>query len=153
MQWMFDRIGLTGLTAAAEALFPENDLGAPDYRTTDLVARLLEYLRVLPARQRSLIQLLFVFFELMAPLLSFQLRRFSSLPVARRETLVRDFRKSRFFALRILGDAMKATLTMLYMSHPLSLAYIGERSECHSGSARVAPRKPAAESHAAGEAP
>ena len=32
--------------------------------------------------------------------------------------------------LRLLGDALKATTTLIYMSHPLALAYVGAYSTC-----------------------
>ncbi len=133
----YDRIARAGLEACAEALFPVNDIGAPDYRDTVLVARTVRYLQVLPRTQRRLITLLFAFFELAAPILSLSFHRFSGLPVARREALVRRLRKSRVLPFRILGDAVKATLTMMYMSHPLPLAYVGEKGECLSGRART----------------
>jgi len=119
-----------GLSAAAEALFPVNDLGAPDYRTTDVVARMLSYLRLLPARQRRLILSLFALLELGAPLLLLRPGRFSRLPVGTREQAIRRFRASRFLPLRVIGDAVKASMTMMYMSHPAALAHVGEFSGC-----------------------
>ena len=114
-----------GLSATAEALFPVNELGAPDFRATDLVARTLDYLALLPARQRRLLILLFVLVELGAPLLVFGTRRFSRLPVGERERAIRGFRGSSFLPVRVVGDALKACLTMMYMSHPAALAYVG----------------------------
>jgi hypothetical protein len=122
---LIERCAITGLNAAAEALFPPNPYGAPDYRETDLVARTIEYWKRLPARQARLIVMLFVCVELSAPLLVPGLRRFSRLPRERRENAVRRFRSSRWLPLRILGDALKATLTVMYMAHPAALAFIG----------------------------
>ena len=122
---LIERCAITGLRASAEALFPTNDYGAPDYRDTDLVARAVAYWRSLPTRQRRLIILLFTTIELSAPLLIFGFRRFSRLSLACREQAVRRFRRSRVLPLRILGDALKATLTFLYMAHPAALEYIG----------------------------
>jgi hypothetical protein len=126
---MLDRILLpiarTGLTASAEALFPVNDLGAPDYRTTDLVARMLEYLALLPRKQRTLLLVLFAFVELSPLLLLAGFRRFSRLPVERREALVRRGRSSSVLVVRLLADAVKASTTMMYMSHPAALRYVG----------------------------
>ena len=113
-----------------EALFPENDLGAPDYRETDLEERILEYLRMVPARARRLLLLLFIGAELAAPLLVPCLSRFSSLPVTDREAAVRRWRRSRLLPLRILGDALKATTTLLYMSHPAALRHVGAFAAC-----------------------
>ena len=119
-----------GITATAEALFPENDYGAPDYRTTDLVGRLLGYLDELPVKQRRLLLSLFVFIELAAAVLIPGFRRFSRHSVPERERAVRHFRQSRFLVLRVIGDALKATMTLMYMSHPTVLAYVGAHSVC-----------------------
>jgi hypothetical protein len=114
-----------GIAATVEALFPENDYGAPDYRRTDLVARMFAYLDELPAKQRHLILLLFIATELFAPVLVPCACRFSRLPVAKRERAVRRFRASRLLPIRIIGDALKATTTLIYMSHPAVVEYIG----------------------------
>jgi hypothetical protein len=119
-----------GLSATAEALFPVNDLGAPDYRTTDIVARMLSYLRLLPARQRRLLLYLFAFVELGAPLLLLRPGRFSRLPVARREEAIRRFRASSLLPVRVVGDALKAAMTMMYMSHPAALEHVGAFRGC-----------------------
>jgi hypothetical protein len=119
-----------GLSATAEALFPVNDLGAPDYRTTDVVARMLSYLRLVPARQRRLLLSLFALVELGAPLLLLRPGRFSRLPVGVREQAIRRFRASSLLPIRIVGDALKASMTMMYMSHPAALAHVGVFSGC-----------------------
>jgi len=120
-----------GLSATAEALFPVNAEGAPDYRTTELVARMLDYWRLLPARQRRLFLALFTFIELAAPFLIPGFSRFSALPVQVREEAVRRFRRSDVMPLRLIGDALKASTTMMYMSHPAALAYVGVSSGCN----------------------
>lgn len=142
---------LAGLTGSAEALFPPNDLGAPDYRATEVVPRTLAYLRALPARQRRLILLLFAFVELSAIFLIPGFRTFSRHSVTRRENAVRGYRTSRFLLVRLLGDAIKATLTMMYMSHPLALEYIGSRP-CEA-SRRAMAEKPAMAALAQGVTP
>jgi hypothetical protein len=121
----FERCALNGLSATAEALFPENDYGAPDHRTTELVPRTLEYLAELPVAQRRLLTTLFALVELAAPFLVFGFRRFSRLSAGRREAAVRAWRHSSLLPLRLLGDALKATMTLVYMSHPAALAYVG----------------------------
>jgi hypothetical protein len=118
-------IARAGLEASAEALFPLNDLGAPDYRTTDLVERMLDYFRLLPQKQRRLLLALFALVELSPLLLFAGVRRFSRLSVERREALVRRWRASNLLVLRLLGDAVKASTTMMYMSHPAALGYVG----------------------------
>lgn len=119
-----------GIVALSEATFPENDLGAPDWKSTDMVRRTLEYLDELPPKQRRLLTLLFVFVELGALFLVLGFRRFSRIAPARRVVIVRNWRRSRLLPFRVLGDAIKATTTMMYMSHPSVLAYIGEYRAC-----------------------
>lgn len=126
----FRRRLVDGITAASEGLFPANDFGAPDYRDTEMVTRTLEYLRELPPPQRRLVSLLYVAVEFLAPFLLLVPRRFSRMSATQRANAVREWRLSRFFLLRILGDALKATTTMMYMSHPRVVAYIGEHRAC-----------------------
>ena len=119
-----------GLRAMAEALFPVNEIGAPDYRDAAIVARTLTYMEELPPAQRRLLVFLFVFVELLAPLLVPCMRRFSSLPVEERTAAIRRWRSSRMVAYRYLGDGIKATLTMMYMSHPAVLSHVGAFKTC-----------------------
>lgn len=121
---------VTGITAASEGLFPPNDFGAPDYRDTQMVQRTLAYLQELPPPQRRLLTLLFIAVEWLAPLLLLFPRRFSRMPAAHRAHAVRTWRRSRFMLVRALGDALKAATTMMYMSHPKVVAYIGEHRAC-----------------------
>jgi hypothetical protein len=126
----FDRIMLAGLAATAEGLFPENDFGAPDWKTTELVSRSLDYIRELPPPQRRLLWLLFFAVELLAPFLLLTPQRFSKLSSRRRASAVRRWRRSSLFLLRVLGDALKASTTMMYMSHPSVVAHIDETRTC-----------------------
>ena len=119
-----------GLTATAEALYPENDFGAPDWKTVDMVPRCLHWLVELPPRQRDQIYLLFAAVELAAPLLTPGLRRFSKMPAARRLALVRRWRKSRILPLKLIADSLKATTSMMYLSHPAALTWIGMYKVC-----------------------
>jgi len=127
---LFARIAEEGLRATVEALYPTNDYGAPDFRDTDMVNRTLEYWTELPVRQRRQLMALFALVELGAPLLLLVFSRFSGLQIPRREQAVRDFRRSRLLPLRLLGDALKAATTFIYMSHPAVLQYIGMYSAC-----------------------
>jgi hypothetical protein len=141
----FERRLLDGIRAASEGLFPSNDLGAPDWRDTDMVSRTREYIDELPPEQRRLLVLLFVFVELFAPVLLLTPHRFSNLPPRRRAQAVRSWRISRFFVLRVLGDALKASTTMMYMSHPRVVAYIEEYRVCvHPDDALAYPVRPKA---------
>lgn len=124
------RTALSGISACAEGLFPENDYGVPDWRATDMVERTCEYLDALPAAQRRLLTSLFVVVELGAVVLAKRLRRFSRMSPDERAAAVRAWRRSRFLPLRVLGDAIKATTTVIYMSHPLALAHIGAYKSC-----------------------
>jgi hypothetical protein len=129
-QGFFERRAMDGLEAAAEALFPVNDYGAPDFLTTELVRRTLEYLDELPPDKRRLLLALFAVTEFGTLLVWPYFTRFSRLSPARREAAVRGFRSSSFLPLRLLGDALKATTTLMYMSHPSALSYVGAFSSC-----------------------
>jgi hypothetical protein len=132
-----------GVRAASQGLFPENDLGAPDWRDTEMVRRTLAYIEELPPTQRRMLVFLFVFVELAAPLLLLTPRRFSKLSPEQRAAAVRGWRKSRFYLLRLLGDALKASTTMMYMSHPRVVAHIEEYRICeHSADALDYPLRP-----------
>ncbi|MCC6214014.1 MAG: hypothetical protein IT376_04050 [Polyangiaceae bacterium] len=126
--WM--RLVTAGVTATSEATFPDSDTGAPDWRSTEMVPRTLEYLEELPPRQRRLVQALFVFVELAAIFLLLRGRRFSRLPVPVRTEAIRRWRASRYLVGRILGDSLKATATMMYLSHPRALEWMGEYRAC-----------------------
>ncbi|MBX3130820.1 MAG: hypothetical protein KF718_29140 [Polyangiaceae bacterium] len=121
---------IDGIAAASEGLFPPNEFGAPDFRDTEMVTRTLAYLDELPPTQRRLVSLLFIAVEWLAPLLLLVPRRFSRLSHQERAAAVRSWRKSKLFLLRLLGDALKASTTMMYMSHPKVIAYIGEHRAC-----------------------
>lgn len=123
-----------GITALSEATFPKNDLGAPDWESTQMVQRTLEYLDDLPPKQRWLVSSLYLFVEVAAIFLVRGFRRFSKHTAERRSAIIRGWRQSGWLVFRVLGDAIKATTTMMYMSHPSVLAYIGEYRACaHPG--------------------
>jgi hypothetical protein len=121
---------LDGLTAVAEAMFPPNDLGAPTWQEAEVVPRTLLYTEALPPTQGRLVLALYLFVELAAPLLVPGFHRFSRLPLARRTLAIRGWRRSRFQLFRLLGDAIKAAMTMVYLSHPKVSAFIGEYKTC-----------------------
>lgn len=133
--WM--RRAVDGIAAASEATFPENDLDAPDFRSTEMVTRTLEYLDELPPPQRRLLLALFVFVELAAVVLMFGFRRFSRQPAIRRTRAISAWRRSSLLPLRILGDSLKATTNMIYMSHPAAMEFIGEYRVCERPEDRV----------------
>ncbi len=119
-----------GIVALSEATFPVNDIGAPDWKSTEMVRRTREYLDDLPPGNRRLVSFLYVFVELGAVLLVAGFRRFSKIPAARRTDIIRRWRKSHFALLRMLGDSIKAVTTMMYMSHPTVLKYVEEYRAC-----------------------
>lgn len=120
-----DRVARRAIFATAEALFPPNALGAPDHREAEVAARLEQFLDEVPASYRRLVTLLFVFVEWCPPWVALYPRRFSKLSVASRQRLIRRWRASPLFPLRIIGDAVKGLGTMIYCSHPAVLKYMG----------------------------
>jgi hypothetical protein len=114
-----------GIRGSAEILFPANDLGAPDWRDAAVVARTWGQLAELPPPQARLVKAMYVGIELAAPLLAPGLRRSSRMSLGRRTRLVRRLRRSRIYPLRFLADSLKSFGTMMYMSAPCTLAYIG----------------------------
>jgi hypothetical protein len=120
-----ERAADRAIVAVAEALFPPNSLGAPDFRETELPARLHRYMEEVPEGYRRLITLLFVFVEWCPPLVALYPRRFSRLSLASRQNLVRRWRASPVYPLRIIGDALKGLMSMMYLSHPTAMRYLG----------------------------
>ncbi len=119
-----------GIGATSEVMFPGDSKGAPDWRETEMVERTLDYLTELSPRMRRLIMFLFIFFEFGSPLLLAGIRRFSKLSPDRRLRALMRWRKSRFYPLKILIDALKAQLSMMYMSHQLVQDYMRVFKTC-----------------------
>jgi hypothetical protein len=119
-----------GLAAMAEVVLPENDFGAPDWKTTAIVPRTFEYLEELPARSRLLLLALFAGVELAAPVLLLCFSRFSRLSKERRLRAIERWAQSRFLAFTLIGDSIKAVLVMMYLSHPLVSEAMGEYKTC-----------------------
>jgi hypothetical protein len=114
-----------GIRATAEVLFPANELGAPDWLATDMVARTRLWLSELPPESRRLVTLLFIATEVLAPLTVPSLGRFSRTPPERRLRALRRWRDTWFVPVRFFGTALEATMKMIYLSHPLAMRYIG----------------------------
>ncbi len=119
-----------GLSAMAEVVMPENDFGAPDWRSTAIVSRTFEYLAELPPRSRAMLMLLFAGVELATPLLLLRLSRFSRLSKERRLRAIEGWSASGFIGFSLIGDAIKAVLVMMYLSHPSVSEYMGEYKSC-----------------------
>ncbi len=120
------------ITASAKTLFPANDFGAPDWRQTAITERALEYLEELPETQQYLLRLLFVFVELVMPLLFCRFSRFSTMGPKERQALMERWATSSLYPFRLVGDAQRAVLSMLYLSHPLVLTHIGHHKNCNN---------------------
>lgn len=139
------RVAARGFAAAAEALYPENVLGAPDWRDTEMATRGARWIDALPPNPQRLIVLLFAALELGAPALAPGLRPLSRLPPARREAMIRRWRASPIAPLKFLGDAVKSATSMIYLSHPAALRHVGLHKTCaHPGADLPVAHRPAA---------
>ncbi len=122
---LVSRIADRAIIGVSEALFPENDRGMPNFREARVVERTWQHLGRLPPEQRRLLLALYVFVELSTVVLARGFRTFSSLPLERRVDTVRHFRSSRVPFLRLVGDGLKATGTLIYLSHPAAMGALG----------------------------
>jgi len=75
---------------------------------------------------------MFIAVELGAPLLALGLRRFSKRTPEVRLANIRRWRASRWYLFRVIGDSLKAVLTMMYLSHPLVIAHLGAFKHCEN---------------------
>lgn len=116
--------------AVAQAMFPENDFGAPDWRTAEMAPRTVNYIRMLPTRSRRLLILLYVAVELAAPLLLVWPGRFSRAPLKRRKHVLERWRRHWFPPYQLLQEALKAQQCMIFLSHPAVQAHIGVWKSC-----------------------
>ncbi len=98
-------------------MFPPNPHGAPDWRDAQVEERTVEYLFELPRPMRRLVMLMFVAIELGAPALFAGLGRFSRLRPERRLAALQRWKTSRLPLFRLLAEALKAQLSMMYLSH------------------------------------
>lgn len=119
-----------GIAATAEATFPENDFGAPDWKQTQLVERTLNYIELVPPRARLLLTVLYAVIELGGPFLLAGFGRFSSLSVQRRDAAMHRWGKSSFFLYRVLYDGLMAQLKMMYLSHFHVQRHLGVWKAC-----------------------
>ena len=116
------------LDAAASATFPAggaiplagSEAGLPRY-----VDR---WLKALPARQRLLMRALLALMEHATLVFAAPgrggLRRFSSLTVEQRESVLRGWAESGIFARRLVFMSLRAILTMGYLGHPTALRHL-----------------------------
>lgn len=129
------KLALSGFAAACEALFPENDLGAPSWRDTDMVARAAQLWDELPPSSRLTLEGLYAALELGGAAFVPRLGALSGIPVEARFQMLDRMRRSRIWPLRFVAEAVKSSTTMVYLSHPLALRYIGAERSCDAPAA------------------
>jgi hypothetical protein len=116
------------LVAAAEATFPAGGAIPLSGRDAGLPRYVDRWLKALPGRQRLLIRALFLLLEHATLLFAAPgrggLRRFSSLSLDQRDSVLRGWAESRLFARRLVFMSLRAILTMGYLGHPTAMRYL-----------------------------
>lgn len=120
----------SGIQGTAEVIFPENDFGAPDWRSTDLVERTLAYLAELPPHRGSVVSALFIAADVALPPLMRDLRPLSRVPLGRRREAFDRWYAEPFSPLGQIVGALKATLSMNYFGHRDVVNHIGTVKPC-----------------------
>lgn len=137
------KLALSGFAAACEALFPDNDFGAPSWKDTDMVARAAQLWDELPPYSRLTLEALYAGLELGGAALVPGLGMLSGISTDKRFKMFDRMRRSRVWPLRFVAEAVKSSSTMVYLSHPLTLGYIGDQRNClTSAQALASPRAP-----------
>lgn len=124
------KLALQGFQAVCEALYPDNDFGAPSWRDADMVTRAAVLWDALPPPQRLMLEGLYAGLELGGAALAPRLGPLSKLSIDTRFRLFDRLRKSHVWPLRFVAEAVKSSSTMVYMSHPGVLAYVGAKPPC-----------------------
>jgi hypothetical protein len=119
-----------GIRGTSEVMFPTNDVGAPDWQATQMVERTVDYLYLLPPRMRALVMLMFIAIEFGSPFMLSGFGRFSKLSRARRLKVLEGWRKAKIPLFKLLADALKAQLCMMYLSHRDVQHHIGAFKAC-----------------------
>lgn len=127
-KWL-ERYALIGFEAAVEALYPENELGAPSWIDSELMSRVRSYWQLLPPETALVLKGLYASLELGNLLHLGHRRRFSKCSVDERVAILRRYLEGPL-PMRFYGEAIKSSSSMLYMSHPLVLRYIGASKAC-----------------------
>lgn len=117
------------LRAAADALYPPGGAVAPSGSEARIPDYVDGYLRVVPARVRRLMRLLFLLVEQATILFAAPgaggRRRFSSLRPEQQVAALDGWQRSRFFPRRLVFMSLRALLTMGYFAHPAVLRALG----------------------------
>jgi len=121
----FDNAFHAGLHASAEALFPEAP-GMPGFEEVEMERRMVLYIRALPPEQSPMVALLYVLVEYLAWVVAPWKGRLSRRTIPDRLALVQGWRDSRIWPLQVVGDALRASLCMVYFSHPAVMRAYGE---------------------------
>jgi len=140
-QGLLRRTALAGFQAVCEALYPDNDLGAPSWRDAEMVRRADRLWTELPPESRALLMAMYSALELGGSLLAPSVGPLSKVPVAKRLAMLKRWKASPIWPLRFLAEAIKSSSTMVYMSHPLVSAYIGATKACGTTAAHGQPVK------------
>lgn len=116
------------LDAAAEATFPGGGAIPLAGRDAGLPRYIDRWLAALPRRQQLLIRALLFLME-HGPLVFSApgrggLRRFSSLRLDQRESVLRSWAESSLFARRLVFISLRAILTMGYLGHPTAMRHL-----------------------------
>ena len=120
----------SGIRGAAEVLFPENAIGAPDWRSTQMVQRTVDYLDELPPHRGNVVSALFVAADVMLPVALVDVRRLPDVPLAKRRAGFERWYEAPYSALGQIVGALKATLSMVYFNHPDVVRHIGTVKPC-----------------------
>jgi hypothetical protein len=120
-----DRLTAAGIRGTSEAVFPSG-FDAPDWQDARMEERTLRYIHELPPANAALIRFMFISIEFVLFLLMPSFLPFSRNSIARRQKVLYRWKKSSLYPIRMVADGLKATLHMVYLSHPDVSAYIGE---------------------------
>ena len=120
----------SGVRGAAEVIFPENAIGAPDWRSARVVETTMDYLDDLPPHRGRLVGALFASADVALPPLLRSLGPLPRVPLAKRKEAFSRWYDEPYSALGQIVGALKATLCMSYFSHPDVVRHIGTRKVC-----------------------
>lgn len=98
----------------------------PGFEETEIERRMVLYIEALPPEQSPMVALLYVLVEYLAWFVAPWKGRLSRRSIPDRVHLVEAWRESWIWPLQVVGDALRASLCMVYFSHPAVMAAYGE---------------------------